>query len=109
MPMDIRLAYVEDSGRWPGELYGGLPGMAVRFLAFLALLFCNQAFAVETLRVLAWPGYASSETIQSFEAHHNVIVEVTVVGSDDELWKYGSADEGANFDVIALNTVELQR
>jgi len=83
--------------------------MAIRFLVLLASLACNQAFAVETLRILAWPGYVSSDAMHSFEARHNAIVEVTVVGSDDELWKSGSADAGANFDVIALNTVELRR
>lgn len=75
----------------------------------LTVLSCSPALAVDTLRVLAWPGYVSHGAIRSFEARHNVNVEVTTVTSDDELWEQGSRNGGTDFDVIALNTVELRR
>lgn len=83
--------------------------MFFRFIALWILVFCSPAFAVETLRVLAWPGYVSQDAIRSFEARHNVMVEVTTVASDDELWQRGSDNAGGNFDVLSLNTVELRR
>jgi len=65
--------------------------------------------ASEPLRVLSWPGYASPEAIRSFEARHNVSVEVKVINSDDELWELARKDNGGAFDVMAVNTAELQR
>lgn len=62
-----------------------------------------------TLRILTWPGYAEPEVVQAFEAEHNASVELTVVESDDALWQHMSASEGAGFDVLAINTAELQR
>jgi len=66
------------------------------------------AQAVDVLRVLAWPGYADSDLLTAFERKHGVDVEVIEVGSDDELWERATAGARA-FDVIALNTAELQR
>lgn len=79
------------------------------WITSFAVLFCAQGWAGETLRVLTWPGYASREAVRSFEAQHGASVEVTVVGSDDELWALGNGNDGGDFDVIALNTVELRR
>lgn len=74
----------------------------------LMLLLCAQtvANAHETLRVLAWPGYADTEIVALFRQRFNVDVEVTAVSSDDDLWdKIGTG----GFDVFAANTAELQR
>lgn len=62
-----------------------------------------------TLRVLAWPGYAEPEVIKAFETEHRVVVELTTVDSDRMLWALISANWGADFDVLAINTAELQR
>jgi len=77
-------------------------------LAFL-LLSALPVEAKETLRVLAWPGYADPDVVQAFEQRHNANVTVTFVSTDDELWARGSANGGQDFDVIAVNTAELQR
>lgn len=61
------------------------------------------------LRVLAWPGYAEPEVVQAFERAHGAKVDVTVVDTDDTLWARATANGGADFDVLALNTAELQR
>lgn len=60
------------------------------------------------LRVLAWPGYAEAEVVQSFEREHGVRVEVTLVTSDVTLWQKISEHNG-DFDVFAVNAAELQR
>ena len=81
-----------------------------RAAAFLiALVACVPAHAADTLRVLAWPGYADPDIVKAFEQRHHVTVQVTVVGSDETLWERVSAHDGADFDVFAVNTAELKR
>ncbi|HAF43581.1 MAG TPA: spermidine/putrescine ABC transporter substrate-binding protein [Gallionellaceae bacterium] len=64
--------------------------------------------ATPVLRVLAWPGYAETEVVQSFERQHGVRVEVTVITSDTSLWQKISA-RNKDYDVFAVNAAELQR
>jgi putative spermidine/putrescine transport system substrate-binding protein len=85
---------------------------ARRWLAALALALgsaAGGAQAVETLRVLAWPGYADADIVKAFEKRMHVAVQVTVVSSDESLWERVSAKRGADFDVFAVNTAELKR
>jgi putative spermidine/putrescine transport system substrate-binding protein len=84
------------------------PG-ALAPLFLTALLGCTPAWARDTLRVLAWPGYADPEMVAVFEQRHDVDVSVTYVNSDDDLWVKMSANRGGDFDVFAVNTAELQR
>ncbi|MBI5429426.1 MAG: extracellular solute-binding protein [Nitrosomonadales bacterium] len=81
-----------------------------RLIAVLAVsvVLCAPARAVETLRVLAWPGYADSDLVQAFEKRHGVHVEVSFVGSDDVLREKVRANQGGDFDVFAANTAEMQ-
>ncbi|WP_296815743.1 extracellular solute-binding protein [Thiobacillus sp.] len=67
----------------------------------------QSALAMETLRVLAWPGYADADLVTIFEQRHGVHVEVTLVDNDDVLREKMAADQGAHFDVIAANTAEM--
>ena len=80
-----------------------------RIIVLLCLLVPAYAQAGEVLRVLAWPGYADPDLVQIFEQRNKVKVEVTTVGSDDEMWEFLSKGQGADFDVFAVNTAELQR
>ncbi|WP_256345467.1 PotD/PotF family extracellular solute-binding protein [Pseudomonas sp. PD9R] len=74
----------------------------------LSLLVSMQVKADEqTLRVLAWPGYADSDIVAAFEKRHNVKVEVTLVGSDEVLRSKLTENQGGDFDVIAANTAEV--
>ena len=75
-------------------------------LAALLGLSC-PALAVETLRILTWPGYADADLVKVFERRHDVQVEVTLVGNDDVLRAKLAADKGAHFDVFAANTAEM--
>jgi putative spermidine/putrescine transport system substrate-binding protein len=80
-----------------------------RVACILALLAAMVSFSVparETLRVVAWAGYADAEIVAAFEKRFDADVEVTYVASDDDLWyKINSAA----YDVFAVNTAELQR
>jgi len=77
----------------------------------LALLFAAILPAPdvsgETLRVLAWPGYADSDVVKTFEQRTRSKVEVTIIDSDDVLWQKVSQNNAGNFDVFAVNTAEL--
>jgi putative spermidine/putrescine transport system substrate-binding protein len=75
----------------------------------LAASVCARAAAVETLRVLAWPGYADADIVKVFEQRMQCRVEVTVVDSDVDLWNKISLHQAQDFDVFAVNTAELQR
>ena len=84
-------------------------GLLFCLLAVFQLPGCTEEAPVETLRVLAWPGYADPDLVQAFEKQHKVRVEVTYIETDDELWQRVSANVGADFDVFAVNTAELKR
>lgn len=76
----------------------------------LALLMFSAAVAArEQLRVVAWDGYADPEVVAEFERRNGVEVVVTIVDSDDVLWAKMQHANGADFDVLAANTAELQR
>ncbi|MFZ5485453.1 MAG: ABC transporter substrate-binding protein [Pseudomonadota bacterium] len=64
---------------------------------------------VADLRILAWPGYADDDLVQDFERRHGCRVAVNIVASDEVLWQRMQARQGGDFDVLALNTAELQR
>ncbi len=66
-----------------------------------------RASASETLRVLAWPGYADADIVKTFEQRMQCRVEVTLIDSDVDLWQ--KISQGQDFDVFAVNTAELQR
>jgi putative spermidine/putrescine transport system substrate-binding protein len=72
------------------------------------LAACLPAQAVETLRVLTWPGYADADLVKRFEQQRGVRVEVSFVGSDEALRQKLSANEAGDFDVFAANTAEMQ-
>jgi len=86
-----------------------LLGLTLVFTASGAGWGASSASGQQTLRVLAWPGYADPEVVKAFEERRRVRVELTLVSSDEALWQKISANQGADFDVFAVNTAELQR
>jgi len=86
---------------------------ATRYLLAVLLLALGSASplacARETLRVLAWPGYADRDLVKQFENRYDATVEVTFVSSDEILWEKVKSGQGADFDVFAVNTAELTR
>lgn len=61
------------------------------------------------LRVLAWPGYADADVVQAFEQRTGARVELTIIDTDELLWARMAAQQGLGYDVLAVNTAELQR
>jgi putative spermidine/putrescine transport system substrate-binding protein len=81
-------------------------GLAASLLA--TGLFAAPASA-ETLRVLAWDGYADPDWVKEFIAETGIDTKVVFIGSDDEIWAKIKGSEGKDFDVMAVNTAQLQR
>lgn len=75
-------------------------------LACMSLAVSFSVSAREVLRVVAWAGYADPEIVSGFERRFDADVEVTYVGSDDDLWNKLNSEA---YDVFAVNTAELQR
>jgi len=86
------------------------PARAVIGAAVLALAIgLAGAVSAETLRVLAWQGYADDDWVKAFEEKTGATVEVVVIGTDDELWAKIQGSGGQDFDVLSVNTAQLQR
>ncbi|AWI79625.1 spermidine/putrescine ABC transporter substrate-binding protein [Parazoarcus communis] len=75
----------------------------------LAMVVTSPGMAADVLRVLAWPGYADPDVVEVFERRTDSRVEVTVIDSDESLWRRANGDGPTSFDVFAVNTAELQR
>src|SRR5882762_10682250 len=86
---------------------GALPILAAA-ATVLAVSWSAGAMAKE-LRVLAWDGYADDDWVKEFEKQTGADVKVVIIGSDDEIWAKIKGSEGKDFDVIAVNTGQLQR
>jgi putative spermidine/putrescine transport system substrate-binding protein len=80
-----------------------------QFCSAVVALVPVAARAADTLRVLAWPGYADPDIVKTFEQRTNSKVEVTYIDSDLDLWKKIALNNAQDFDVFAVNTAELQR
>lgn len=76
--------------------------------ALCALAACLPARAHDTLRVLAWPGYADADLVKRFEQQYQVKVEVSLVSSDDALRKKLVGNWARDYDVFAANTAEMR-
>lgn len=77
--------------------------------AGLGLGMTISASLAESLRVLAWDGYADQDWVKEFTAETGIDVDVVFIGSDDEIWAKIKGSEGQDFDVFAVNTAQLQR
>ena len=84
-------------------------GIASIISSLAVLLMPAGCAAEDVLRVLAWPGYADADVVKAFEARYKARVEVTLVDSDEALWDKMHATGEPPFDVLAANTVEVQR
>ena len=79
------------------------------FLSLLLMLLSPSASAIQQLKVLAWDGYADADLVREFEQQHQVKVAVTLIYSDDELWSKITEAKNGDYDLLAVNTAELQR
>lgn len=75
----------------------------------LTMLLTPPAWAKAHLEILAWEGYADTDLVREFERRYNADVKVTFIYSDDELWSKVTEPNNDGYDLIAVNTAELQR
>lgn len=61
----------------------------------------------DTLNLLAWEGYTEPEWVEPFEQANDVKVNISYVGSDDELFAKVSGGKGTTFDLVATNRANL--
>jgi putative spermidine/putrescine transport system substrate-binding protein len=78
-------------------------------LVLLGLLLSPASQAKDSLRILAWEGYADPDIVAAFEQRYHADLDITFVKSDDDLWDKLNKNAGASYDVFAVNTAELQR
>jgi putative spermidine/putrescine transport system substrate-binding protein/spermidine/putrescine transport system substrate-binding protein len=92
---------------------GGLGRGAASRAALIAVGFAlGLAFAGSTalqaqqreLRIFTFEGYADDEWVQEFEAAHDADVNVTYTGSVDEMFAKMKGSEGADYDLISIDT-----
>lgn len=76
--------------------------------ALLCAFAATPIHAEETLRILTWPGYADKDLVDEFAKQHGVNVEVTLIDSDEVLRAKMQVNQGADFDIFAANTAEMQ-
>ena len=88
----------------------------LQLLKALVLLVLPMALAAQVqtqaqgvLRVLAWPGYADPDLVKVFEQRTGSTVEITVIDTDEAMWRKLGENKASDFDVFAVNTAELQR
>lgn len=81
---------------------------AAGILAAPALIRPARAAGKE-LRILTWEGYADDQWVKAFEAKTGASVSVSYTGSVDEIFAKMTASQGADFDVIAIETSSYKR
>jgi spermidine/putrescine transport system substrate-binding protein len=61
----------------------------------------------KTLNLLAWEGYTEPQWVKPFEQQNHVKVNISYVGSDDELFAKVRGGGGKTFDLVATNRANL--
>ena len=78
--------------------------------AIAAPAIVRSAFAeTKELRMLTWEGYADEQWVKAFEEKTGAKLSVTYTGSVDEIFAKMTASDGADFDVIAIETSSYKR
>lgn len=75
----------------------------------LTLFLAPTSAAMQQLKILTWDGYADADLVREFEQRHQIKVAITFVYSDDELWSKVTEASNGGYDLLAVNTAELQR
>lgn len=60
-----------------------------------------------TLNLLAWEGYTEPDWVKPFEKANDAKVNVSYVGSDDELFAKVRGGDGTTYDLVATNRANL--
>lgn len=65
--------------------------------------------AAETLRILAYEGYADKDWVEAFEKESGADVSVAYAGSPEEMIAKMQGSKGADYDLVAIDTSIIQR
>lgn len=98
--MTTNLSYPSHTGRAPGTIRALLAALV------LALgVASGSAWAQEReLRIFTFEGYTDDEWVKEFEAANDAKVNVTYTGSVDEMFAKMKGSEGADYDLISIDT-----
>ncbi len=83
--------------------------LTLHYIILGLLVLAPPGQAKQQLKILTWEGYADADLVAEFERQTDSNVEITLVYSDDELWNRISLSPHHRYDLIAVNTAELQR
>lgn len=82
--------------------------LAICAAALLGALAAGAAQA-ETLRILAYEGYADEDWIAAFEQETGADVNVVFAGSPEEMFAKMQGSGGADYDLVAIDTSIIKR
>jgi putative spermidine/putrescine transport system substrate-binding protein/spermidine/putrescine transport system substrate-binding protein len=74
-----------------------------------ALLLAVGPAAAETLRILAYEGYADQDWVAAFEKETGAKVNVVFAGSPEEMFAKMQGSGGADYDLVAIDTSIIKR
>jgi putative spermidine/putrescine transport system substrate-binding protein/spermidine/putrescine transport system substrate-binding protein len=62
-----------------------------------------------TLRLFAWEGYAEEAWVKEFESQAGAKLNITYAGSVDEMFAKMAASQGADYDIVYVDTSSIPR
>lgn len=78
--------------------------------AALATPFLSRAASAATeFRILAWEGYAEKAWVDAFQEATGATASITYAGSVDEMFAKMQGAQGADFDVVSIDTSAFDR
>ncbi|MDE0524665.1 MAG: extracellular solute-binding protein [Boseongicola sp.] len=79
------------------------------FLSASAVLFAAGIASAQEVRLFSFEGYAEPEWVESFEAETGCSVSAAYTGSVDEMFAKMAGSDGADYDLISIDTSIIQR
>ena len=79
------------------------------FLSASAVLFAAGFASAQEVRLFSFEGYAEPEWVESFEAETGCSVSAAYTGSVDEMFAKMAGSDGADYDLISIDTSIIQR
>ncbi|MXX88658.1 MAG: extracellular solute-binding protein [Boseongicola sp. SB0677_bin_26] len=79
------------------------------FLSASTVLFAAGFASAQEVRLFSFEGYAEPEWVESFEAETGCSVSAAYTGSVDEMFAKMAGSDGADYDLISIDTSIIQR
>ncbi len=83
--------------------------LAVGAAALSTPFIARPALASGEFRILAWEGYAEPQWVKAFEEANGVTANIVYAGSVDEMFAKMQGAQGADFDVVSIDTSAFDR